>query len=212
LKNTQYKKIVIIGKSQKFIKELKKNYTFKKFDIIPWRQIQFYLKKQTIKYNLVFICGFDFSIYLKDKKTFEKKNIFEILNLLKKITNKKTMLIYINTQKTNNKNYTFSRYRYAKQKLAYLIYKKFTNSLIFNSDLIKINNNISIKSNLISKLIFYYFSKFDFIKTIDIKKLFKEIQSMLYLKNFPKQKNIRGILLTIPRTQFIDRFLRLIWG
>lgn len=212
MKNTQYKKIVIIGKSQKFIKELKKNYTFKKFDIIPWRQIQFYLKKQTIKYNLVFICGFDFSIYLKDKKTFEKKNIFEILNLLKKITNKKTMLIYINTQKTNNKNYTFSRYRYAKQKLAYLIYKKFTNSLIFNSDLIKINNNISIKSNLISKLIFYYFSKFDFIKTIDIKKLFKEIQSMLYLKNFPKQKNIRGILLTIPRTQFIDRFLRLIWG
>ena len=212
MKNNQYKKIVIIGKSQKFIKELKKNYTFKKFDIIPWRQIQFYSKKQTIKYDLVFICGFDFSIYLEDKKTFEKKNIFEILNLLKKITNKKTMLIYINTQKTNNKNYTFSRYRYAKQKLAYLIYKKFTNSLIFNSDLIKVNNDISINSNLISKLIFYYFSKFDFIKTIDIKKLFQEIQSMLYLKKFPKQKNIRGIFLTIPRTQFIDRFLRLIWG
>lgn len=212
MKNNQYKKIVIIGKSQKFIKELKKNYTFKKFDIIPWRQIQFYSKKQTIKYDLVFICGFDFSIYLEDKKTFEKKNIFEILNLLKKITNKKTMLIYINTQKTNNKNYTFSRYRYAKQKLAYLIYKKFTNSLIFNSDLIKVNNDISINSNLISKLIFYYFSKFDFIKTIDIKKLFKEIQKMLYLRKFPKQKNIRGIFLTIPRTQFIDRFLRLIWG
>ena len=122
------------------------------------------------------------------------------------------MLIYINTQKTNNKNYTFSRYRYAKQKLAYLIYKKFTNSLIFNSDLIKVNNDISINSNLISKLIFYYFSKFDFIKTIDIKKLFKEIQKMLYLRKFPKQKNIRGIFLTIPRTQFIDRFLRLIWG
>ena len=212
MKNNQYKKIVIIGKSQKFIKELKKNYTFKKLDIIPWRQIQFYSKKQTIKYDLVFICGFDFSIYLENKKTFEKKNIFEILNLLKKITNKKTMLIYINTQKTNNKNYTFSRYRYAKQKLAYLIYKKFTNSLIFNSDLIKVNNNISINSNLISKLIFYYFSKFDFIKTIDIKKLFKKIQKMLYLKKFPKQKNIRGIFLTIPRTQFIDRFLRLIWG
>lgn len=212
MKNNQYKKIVIIGKSQKFIKELKKNYTFKKLDIIPWRQIQFYSKKQTIKYDLVFICGFDFSIYLENKKTFEKKNIFEILNLLKKITNKKTMLIYINTQKTNNKNYTFSRYRYAKQKLAYLIYKKFTNSLIFNSDLIKVNNNISINSNLISKLIFYYFSKFDFIKTIDIKKLFKKIQKMLYLKKFPKQKNIKGIFLTIPRTQFIDRFLRLIWG
>ena len=54
MKNSKYNKIVIIGKSQKFIKEIKKNYTFKKLDIIPWRQIQFYLNKQVIKYNLVF--------------------------------------------------------------------------------------------------------------------------------------------------------------
>lgn len=212
MKNSKYNKIVIIGKSQKFIKEIKKNYTFKKLDIIPWRQIQFYLNKQVVKYNLVFICGFNFSIYLKDKKTFEKKNIFEILNLLEKITNKKTMLIYINTQKTNNKNFTFSRYRYAKQKLAYLIYKKFKNSLIFNSDLIKVDKIISINSNFFSKFIFYFFSKFNLIKTIDIKKLFLEIKNMIYLKNFPKQKNIKGIFLNVPRTQFIDRLLRLILG
>tara|TARA_B100000989_G_scaffold284647_1_gene251647 strand:- start:94 stop:732 length:639 start_codon:yes stop_codon:yes gene_type:complete len=212
LKNNQYNKVLIIGKSEKFIKEIKKNYTFKKLDIIPWRQIHFYLGKKLIKYNLVFICGFDFSTYLKNRKTFERKNIFEIIYLLRKIANRQTMLIYINTQKTNNKNYTFSRYRYAKQKLAYLIFKKFKNCLIFNSDLIKVNEDVSINSNLFSKLIFYFFSKFNLIKTIDIKKLFSKIKNMLYLKDFPKQQNIKGLFITIPRTQLIDRFLRLILG
>ena len=212
MKNNQYNKVVIIGNSQKFIKEFKKNYSFQKLDIIPWRQIQFYSTKKLLKYNLVFICGFNFNIYLNNKKTFEKKNIFEILNLLKKITNNKTMLIYINTQKNNNQNYTFSRYRYAKQKLAYLIFKKFKNSLIFNSDLITVNKDISINSNLFSRLIFNFFVKFNLIKTIDIKKLFLEIKRCLNLKNFPKQNDINGIFLSIPRTQFIDRLLRVILG
>ena len=121
------------------------------------------------------------------------------------------MLIYINTQ-NNNQKYTFSKYRYAKQKLAYLIFKRYKNSLIYNSDLIEVNKNISINSNLFSKLIFRFFVKFNLIKTIDIKKLFIEINNMINYKNFPKQNNIKGVFLMFPRTQFIDRFLRIILG
>ena len=76
----------------------------------------------------------------------------------------------------------------------------------------KVDKIISINSNFFSKFIFYFFSKFNLIKTIDIKKLFLEIKNMIYLKNFPKQKNIKGIFLNVPRTQFIDRLLRLILG
>ena len=211
MKKNQYNKIAIIGNSKKFITELKKNFFFKKLDIIPWRQIHLYSNKRLVKYDLVFICGFDFSIYFKNQKVFEKRNIYEILNLLKKITYKNSMLIYINTQ-NNNQKYTFSKYRYAKQKLAYLIFKKYKNSLIFNSDLIEVNKNISINSNLFSKLIFRFFVKFNLIKTIDIKKLFLEINNMINYKNFPKQNNIKGVFLMFPRTQFIDRFLRIILG
>ena len=111
-------KIVIIGQSQKFITGVKKNYKNSKINIIPWRQVDFYIKKRVDIYNMIFVCGFDFSIYTKDYIFFEKKNIFLILQLLRKISNKKTKIIYINTQIKGKIDYTYSRYKYAKQKLA----------------------------------------------------------------------------------------------
>ena len=208
----KYNKIVILGKSQKFIKEIKKNYNHNTLTIIPWRQIELYLDKKRNIYDLIFIAGFNFSIYKKELIIFQKNNIFEPFRLIKKISNKKTLIIYINTKKNNNNDYTFSRYKYAKQKLAYLIFKRFENSIIINSDLIKVKNCISINSNIFSKFIFYLFSSFNLIKTIGIEKIFLEINNRISLKNCQKQKNIKGYFLHISRTQFVDRVLRLILG
>ena len=208
----KYNKIVILGQSQKFIKEIKKNYKYDSLSIIPWRQIGSYSYKKKEIYNLIFLAGFNFGIYTKGSTYFNQKNIYEPLKLIEKISNKKTLIIYINTQKMNDRNYTFSRYRYAKQKLGYLIYRKFKNSLIFDSDLIKVTNYISINSNVFSRFIFHIFSMFNLIKTIDIKKIFFEINNMIILKKRLKQRNIRGFLLNISRTQLIDRILRLILG
>ena len=208
----KYNKIVILGQSQKFIKEIKKNYKYDSLSIIPWRQIGSYSYKKKEIYNLIFLAGFNFGIYTKGLTFFNQKNIYEPLKLIEKISNKKTLIIYINTQKMNDRNYTFSRYRYAKQKLGYLIYRKFKNSLIFDSDLIKVTNYISINSNVFSRFIFHIFSMFNLIKTIDIKKIFLEINNMIILKNRLKQRNIRGFFLNISRTQLIDRILRLILG
>ena len=208
----KYNKIVILGQSQKFIKEIKKNYKYDSLSIIPWRQIGSYSYKEKEIYNLIFLAGFNFGIYTKGSTYFNQKNIYEPLKLVEKISNKKTLIIYINTQKMNDRNYTFSRYRYAKQKLGYLIYRKFKNSLIFDSDLIMVTNHISINSNIFSRFIFHMFSMFNLIKTIDIKKIFLEINNMIILKNRLKQRNIRGFFLNISRTQLIDRILRLILG
>jgi hypothetical protein len=212
LNKKKYNKIVILGQSQKFIKEIKKNYKYDSLSIIPWRQIRSYSYKKKEIYNLIFLAGFNFGIYTKGSTFFNQKNIYEPLKLIEKISNKKTLIIYINTQKMNDRNYTFSRYRYAKQKLGYLIYRKFKNSLIFDSDLIKVTNYISINSNVFSRFIFHIFSMFNLIKTIDIKKIFFEINNMIILKKRLKQRNIRGFLLNISRTQLIDRILRLILG
>lgn len=212
MKKKKYNKIVILGQSQKFIKEIKKNYKYDSLSIIPWRQIESYSYKKKEIYNLIFLAGFNFGIYTKGLTFFNQKNIYEPLKLIEKISNKKTLIIYINTQKMNDRNYTFSRYRYAKQKLGYLIYRKFKNSLIFDSDLIKVTNYISINSNVFSGFIFHIFSMFNLIKTIDIKKIFFEINNMIILKKRLKQRNIRGFLLNISRTQLIDRILRLILG
>ena len=203
-------KIAIIGQSQKFITGVKKNYKYSKINIIPWRQVEFYIKKRVDIYNMIFVCGFDFSTYTKDYIFFEKKNIFLILQLLRKISNQKTKIIYINTQIKGKIDYTYSRYKYAKQKLAYLISKEFRKSIIFNADFIKERNTISINSNFFSKFLFYFFSKFNLIKTIDIKIIFIKIDNMINCNKFLRQKNIKGCFLKIPRTQLIDRVLYLV--
>tara|TARA_B110000971_G_scaffold83782_1_gene85948 strand:- start:81 stop:713 length:633 start_codon:yes stop_codon:yes gene_type:complete len=209
LKLKNLKKIVVIGNSKKFVFEVKKNFKYEILDIIPWRKINLFLKKKKLVYDLVIICGFDFGIYKKKIKLFEQKNIYYPLRLLRKISNNKTKFVYINTQNYSSKNYTLSRYKYAKQKLAYVIDQNFKNLVTINSDLITLNKNISINSKNLSQFIFLILVRLGFLKTIEIKKIFLEIKEKLESKFYQKQKNIKGFFLYFPRTQFLDRLLRL---
>ena len=206
----KFKKIVIIGKSNKFILGIKQNFIYNELDIISWRKINFIKSKK--KYNLIFLCGFNFNTYSSNLNLFYENNINKPLNLVKKIAKKESVIVYINT-KNDKKKYTFSRYRYAKEKLAYELNKKIKNLIIYRADLIKFNNNISINSNFFSKYVFIFFSKLNLIKTIEIHYVLKEIIMLLNNKNYSKQKNnIKSYLLNVPRTQFLDRALRFLIG
>lgn len=208
----KFNKIAIIGNSKKFINIVKKKYIFKKIDIYEWRKINKYSKIKGKKYQLILICGFDFSIFLSDQKTFIKKNIKNPFNLIKQISNKNSNIIYINTKIRNSDRYTFSRYKFAKQKLAFLISKNFKKCLIINTDLILVNNKISIYSGGLSKLVFKFFVFFNFVETININNVFSNYSKKLDFKNCEQQINIVGYLLWLPRTQLIDRLARLILG
>ena len=148
--------------------------------------------------------------FIKNKDEFIKKNIYLPLKILKKISNKTTKIIYINTKSKNNDKITFSRYKYAKQKLAYLLSKNFKKSIIFNANLIMVNNKVSINSNYLSKLFFNILIFFNLIETISIREIFSEIKKNINNSNKDRQKNIDCILLSLPRTQLIDRFLRMV--
>ena len=208
----KFNKIAIIGNSKKFINIVKKKYIFKKIDIFEWRKIKEYAKVKNKTYQLIIICGFDFSIFSSNQKTFIDKNIKNPFNLIKKISNKNSNIIYINTKIRNNERYTFSRYKYAKQQLAFLISKNFNKYFIINTDLILINNKISINSGGLSKLIFKFFVFFDLIETININNIFNKFSKKLKFENYVKQTKIEGYLLWLPRTQFFDRLVRLILG
>lgn len=206
----KFKKIVIIGKSNKFILGIKQNFIYNELDIISWRKINFIKSKK--KYDLIFLCGFNFNTYSSNLNLFYENNINKPLNLVKKIAKKESVIVYINT-KNDKKKYTFSRYRYAKEKLAYELNKIIKNLIIYRADLIKFNNNISINSNFFSKYVFIFFSKLNLIKTIEIHYVLKEIIMLLNNKNYSKQKNnIKSYLLNVPRTQFLDRALRFLIG
>lgn len=204
-----YSKIAILGNSKKFLDFIKKNFVYEDLDVISWRKIRLLKKKK--KYDLIFICGFAFNLYLAKFEDFYNINVKYPLDLLYKISNKNSLIIYINT-KDDKKKYTFSRYRFAKNKLAYEIIRNFKKKIIVNIDLITINKKISVNSDSLSKYIFYLFSKLNLIKTIELKNVFLKIERALKKNNLNKLKNIKGCFMNLPRTQFLDRTLRILIG
>lgn len=208
----KFNKIVILGNSEKFILGIKKKYDYDNLKIIPWRKIKDYISSINEKYDLIFVCGFDFSLYSRNLEYFTNENVTNPIKLIKKISKETTQIVYINTQNLNKKKYTFSRYKFAKQELACQISQNFKKFAILKTDLIVDKNKISIKSNYVSKIIFLILVKIKLIKTIEVEKIFTEIDNLLVSGNCQSQENILGYFLKIPRTQFIDRFLRLLLG
>ena len=208
----KFNKIVILGNSEKFILGIKKKYDYDNLKIIPWRKIKDYISSINEEYDLIFVCGFDFSLYSKNLEYFINENVTNPIKLIKKISKETTQIAYINTQNLNKKKYTFSRYKFAKQELASQISQNFKKFAILKTDLIVDKNKISIKSNFLLKIIFLILVKIKLIKTIEVEKIFTEIDNLLVSGNCQSQENILGYFLKIPRTQFIDRFLRLLLG
>lgn len=200
-------KVAILGTSKKFITTIKSKYNYKLLKIFPWRRIKDNKIKKKIYFDYIFVCGFDFSLYYRNFNLFCNQNINEPLKFLKKISYKKTKIIYINTLSDQEK-YTLSRYKYAKQNLAYYIQKNFKYSIIINTDLITIDNKISVFSSAITKIIFRLLIIFGFLRAIEINNLIIIINKLMSKKNEKKQKKIYGLFLNLPRTQFIDRILR----
>lgn len=96
--------------------------------------------------------------------------------------------------------------------MAYEIIRNFKKKIIVNIDLITINKKISVNSDSLSKYIFYLFSKLNLIKTIELKNVFLKIERALKKNNLNKLKNIKGCFMNLPRTQFLDRTLRILIG
>ena len=176
--------------------------------MVSWRKNN---EKNNDKYDLVFVCGYAFNTYGCKFMHFKNLNINNPLKTIKKHTNKKSLVVFINTYDQNQK-YTYSRYKYAKIKLAYLISKNIKKFILINVPLIvDDNSNIMIKSSFFSSFCINSLIKLRLIKTIKIKNVYELIDNYIkqpIIKN--KILNIDGRNLCIPRTQFIDRTLRFI--
>ena len=200
------KKLLIFGKSHHFIKLLKSIYTNYEIHITSWRK-----PKLFNKFDIVFVCGFDYSSFGKNLNDFLNINCTKPINYLKKITTVDSKVIYINT-KSNFKKFTLSRYYFAKVQFANEVNKKFKyTSIIF---LPTISNNAwpFIFGNYISKQIFCKLITLGFFKNIEL----NDLKKILYIKNIKffnyKRLELNGMLLKIPRSLFFDRLLRFVIG
>ena len=210
-------KIVILGKSIKFIKIVKNIYKKDIIQIISWRNIHFVKKKHLIKKpNIIFVCGYDYESHWYSFKKFYDKNIKFPHQFIKFISKEKTKIIYIDTMENLNnkkkrKKITLSRYEYAKKMLRYKLIKKFKYiNVIEFPPIINKNQEPMIYGGSITKKIFKFLINYKLVDSISVNKLKKK----LYVeKNFIRTSTVshpKKLLLEIPRPLFVDRFLRII--
>ena len=214
-KNKQ--KIIILGNSNKFVKIIKSIYKSSSIQIYPWRLISNYnlKKKKLIKTpEKIFICGYDYQSQRYSFERFYNSNVTMPLNFTKFLSNRKTRIIYIDTldklsNKERKKNYTFSRYEFAKKELAFKLNKNFKNLEILKTPPIVEKDKVLIHGEFLTKLIFKFLIRFSLIKTIDIKELKKKL-TQSNSKRKKEKKKLNPILLNIPRTLFLDRLVRIL--
>ena len=222
LKIMQQKNIILIGKSEKFYSLIKSIYPKSSIEVLSWRKI---LKKNN-EYSskrknesLIFVNGYHYGgSYFFFKKYYEA-NVTRPFNLIKRISNSKTKIIYFNTannisSKNVSKNLiTFSRYEFAKKELAFKLFNFSQNLLILDIPVIKNHKNKPlIFGDKISQLIFYIMIKLNLVNSIKISDLKVLIKRNIKNKTKSKPIRLKKIGLFIPRTLFIDRLLRMING
>ena len=211
-----FKKIYFIGESKKIISAFIKIFETKKIEIIPWRKCVNYnsrlshLAKKDA--DVIVVCGYDYKSYWYEYNKYIRCNVTEPLKVIKKISNSKTIIFFINTL-DDKKKVTCSRYRYAKYLLANLLLnnsRKFKN--IAPPTLIDKNGRANIYGGFFYKLIFDLLIDFDIIKTCSQQE-FNKLILEAYKNNLDyKFEKIKPKFLKVRRTLFFDRLLRFFYG
>jgi len=213
-------KLTLLGNSIKFKKVFKSIYPNAVIKVYPWRSINntlFKKKNLLIKADIVLICGYDYKSQWYNYKSYYRNNIINPLKLTKLVSRKKTIIFYIDTinkiikKKNSKKKYTFSRYEFAKKELG--------NKLYNNFDIVKIlklpvltnkKYEADIYGNFLTKKIFNFLIYFNLINSLKTSNLKKFIIKKIISKEKKNVNHLDPILLKVPRSLFLDRFLRVV--
>ena len=207
--------IVVLGKSKKFMSILNSIFPDSNKKFYSWRLLNQQKFKKKNKIDLIFLSGYDYSTSIKSFNNYSNLNINNPLNFVKKYSSKKTIIFYINTDDNVKKfqmikSYTFSRYEYAKKELAYQLNKNFKNLRILNLPVITDSKgNPQIYGGPIVNFIFSFLVKKNFVNSIKISLIKKKILQKLRSSKKEKIKKIKPVLITVPRTHFLDRVVRM---
>ena len=205
-------KILVIGKSKHLYDAINRIYFGSEICCMSWRNDLFTnIKKEQMKYDLIFVVGYHYGSYMMNYDEFTKVNVDNPLTLLKELCKKSPTIVYVST-KTSKYEYTFSRYQYAKEKLAFEILKQYENSYVirFNT-FVDEKNKLLINGSIASRIVMEFLIKLKVVKIISIQEIIDQISDFRVNGN-KESKIIKGVLLKIPRSQFTDRLLRLIFG
>jgi len=215
---TPIRNVVIYGNSPKFITIIKALFPGAHITLLSWRTSEseaiLILSKSPIPADLLVVCGYGYGSYGMSKNLYLDHNVYRILAICKMITNDATRIIYIDTLSTN-KAWTHSRYFYAKKllgqelKIAFPQTQALPIPTVFDQQ-----RQIGMQGGILSKLAAKALIHLGIIRTIDLEQLQDRIEDSIQSpgNRLDSSPMIRPILINIPRSQLIDRALRILLG
>ena len=211
------KNILIIGKSNKFIKITAELFGDECLEILPWRMCSVALNHKefgTKKFDLIIVCGYDYTSNLYAFEAYYKCNVELPFTIVTKLmnNNRDAKIIYIHTL-SSNKKYTYSRYYYAKNELAMKLSKNYSNCMVLRApSIVNECQKLDIYAGPITKSIFNLMKDFNILKTTTISELKNQIIEKLNNKELQSYEKTVPRLLNIRRNIFTDRMCRLLFG
>lgn len=201
--------ILVIGNSQHLSEAIRLAYPEHEVKVIPWRS-QFHEMDMT-PYDLVFIVGFDYGSYTMRYNEYLDVNVVQPMFAVQRFAKPSADKVYIATQ-NGIKNYTFSRYRYAKEKLGLTLVSECANSYVIRFDTFATSTQEPlVKGGFFTKLIFSSLAKLGVVKTVDMQTVSNQLKA--YKSSCTNDlRCIKGVLVTMPRPQFFDRLMRLLFA
>lgn len=207
--------LLVLGHSYKFTKFIKSIYPISNCHVIGWRDLtglsEAHLRQlESFEWDLILIAGYDYSSCYYGYQKFIYKNVYLIINFLKKFISKNTTLVYINTFPSSKKK-TFSRYYYAKMLLGVELGDICENLICLNFPTVFESNKITIKGGVFTRIITKFLIKIKFIECVLIND--DPLKNSLIYKNFRGTPcSPKPIFLSFPRPVVLDRLLRLFFG
>ena len=211
--NINFKNILILGQSEKFIDIVASQFRTANIRIIPWRGCNNYIDlNKVFMADLIVVCGYDYSSSLYNFDRYIDVNVKLPYKVISALSTQSTIIIYIDTDHGSSR-FTFSRYQFAKNILAVKILKRFNNAHILRIPTVLNNDGkADIQGGQFTKLIFNTFIRFGLLKAISLVELSKLFLVVLERENHLCINVLRPFFLKFRRTLFIDRVLRFIGG
>jgi len=199
--------ILIVGNSDHLHEAICLAYPDHEIKMISWRGLAHEAIQSQA--DLLFIVGFDYGSYMKRYEDYIDVNVMQPMLAVRRFAKPTASIVYVATQNERS-NYTFSRYRYAKEKLGQELMHQSTKAYALRFDtFVTPNQEPLVKGGAITRLVFGTLRKLGVVKTMDMCTVCERLRSYSSHESHDF-RDVTGVLLSIPRPQFIDRLMRLL--
>ena len=129
----QYKKILLLGRSDKFVVAIRALFNDAELVVVPWRgcdQLVGYWRDHFTP-DLVVACGYDYASSWYSFDRYLDVNVFVPYSAINELCKSCVKVVYIDTEHGSGRS-TFSRYQFAKNLLADKILTGIDNAQVLN--------------------------------------------------------------------------------